>query len=382
MIKRSAVALWSSTCRLLQNWERNFFCSGNFAASPFTSGLKVALVKQSCYCDIYTDPSTRDPKALLASSIHRTGPIGLFINFDTTFIIVHPEADPECRVWEQKLAYESDNNERSQRFPKLREQQAAVAVRAGDVDWSVYDLVIAFENAVPAAVTRKHPTVLWCTLLEHHKMKPYKAYLKQVPEGYDAFLNLRFGPNPQSIGRRPHVIDFPYGLNDVSGLAALYRNETDLRCVMLEDHQDRELLEPLLQDHGFECLPAGESSGLLDLYHQRLSRAAFLLAPRSSRPLGGLASIDAAAMDCLIIGNRFDSWNPFIMLPELQCSREDKAVRIASELAGDDTRYKELLQKQQARLHWFAWVRPLRQIEVLAARSQRKLSISSRALAA
>lgn len=343
---------------------------------PFKSTLRVALVKQSTYCDLYTDPTAQSAAELLASSIHRTGPIGLFVNFITEFIIVHPEPDPECKVWEEKLAYETAGSERAERFPRIRSQQEAGAVRAAEVDWSQFDCVIAIENAVPAAVTKKHPSVVWCTLLEHHRMALYKSYLRSPPVGYDAFLNLRYGPNPRSALRKPHSIDFPYGLNSVGGLRTIYSDVPKVeRQVMLEDHQDFVQLAPLLVKKQLRWKQGGEIAGSLHGYHERLASSQILLAPRSNRPLGGLAALDAAALDCLIIGRRADLWNPYIILPELDISNLRLAVDLAAELVVDRPRYDALLAQQSARLNWFGWVRPLSQLAKLAERIPRNLSI-------
>lgn len=355
--KKLGVNLWSRACGLMEGFEHIPENTPDILAS-----WKIALVKQSTYCDLYTLPGS-DPKELLASSIHRTGPIGLFLKFDARFIIVHPEPDPECRVWEEKLAYETPGSERAERFPKLRAQQAEVAVSVRDVDWSQFDIVIAIENAVPASITEKYPSVFWCTQLEHHKLKPYRHYLRHKPHGYDAFLHHRYGPNPGSIFKKPHVVEFPYGLNFVGGLREIYLDVRQMpRRVMLEDHQDFSILAPLLQQQKINFYQGGEPSGSLQAYHRRLAASRILLAPNSSRPLGGLAAIDAAAMDCLIIGNRAQMWNPFIVLPELDCREPRQAVRLAAELLDDSDRYDALIAKQSSRINWFGWVRPLRQI--------------------
>ena len=242
---------------------------------PFKSTLRVAVVKQSTYCDLYTDPFAKSAADLLASSIHRTGPIGLFINFDTQFIIVHPEPEAECRVWEEKLAYEVKGSDRAERFPKLRKQQAAVSVSARDVDWSQFDLVIAIENAVPSTIAQQYPSVLWCTQLEHHRLAPYQKYLRRAPAGYDAFLHHRYGPNLGSILHKSHVVDFPYGLNSVGGLSSIYSEiPKEKRQVMLEDHQDFVQLVPLLIKKKLRWKHGGEIAGS----HQRRGKGGIVRA--------------------------------------------------------------------------------------------------------
>jgi hypothetical protein len=262
-------------------------------------------------------------------------------------------------------------DERGERFPLIRQKQLTVAVAAESVDWSQFDIVVAIENAVPAAVTGRYPSVVWCTMLEHHRMRPYWAYLKKPPIGYDLFLNLRMGPNPVSLFKKPHVIDFPYGLNQVSGLARIYqRDAASARVVMLEDNQDASLLGPMLEDRGLAWRQGGVPGGSLADYHRKLAGCRFLLAPRSRRPLGGLAAMDAAAMDCLVIGRGADCWNPYLILPELDIGDPVRAVERVAALAKDDVEFDRLLEKQRARLAWFGWNRPWAQL--LAARERLK----------
>jgi len=375
-LKQIAMSAWAASCSLLERKESAFLQPEALPECPFAPTLRVALVKQSSYCDLYTDPAAQTAAELLASSIHRTGPIGLFLNFKTQFIIVHPEPAAECRVWEEKLAYETPGSERAERFPKLRAQQESVAVRAAEVDWSEFDVVIAIENAVPSVIAQKHPSVLWCTQLEHHRLAPYKNYLRRPPAGYDAFLQHRYGPNPGSVLRKTHVIDFPYGLNGIGGLRSIYSDvHKKERQVMLEDHQDFAQLAPMLVKKKLRWKQGGEPGGALEAYHRRLASSHILLAPRSNRPLGGLAALDAAALDCLIIGRRADIWNPFIILPELDISNPRVAVNLAADLMADHPRYEALLAQQRARLNWFGWVRPLRQILELVDQLPRELSI-------
>lgn len=343
------------------------------------SSLRVALVKQSSYCDLYADPGAASPYDLLASSWHRTGPIGLFLGCKARFIIVHSEEAPECKVWEEKLVYEQGAGERGERFPRIRKAQALVSVEADTVDWAQFDVVIALENAVPAVVTACYPRVLWCTMLEHHRMRPYRSYLAKAPAGYDVFMNLRMGPNPVSLFRKPHVVDFPYGLNVVRGLAEIYRRDARAaRGVMLEDNQDASVLGPLLAARGIEWTQGGVPGGSLADYHKKLAGCRIFLAPRSSRPLGGLAALDAAAMDCLVIGRGADCWNPYLILPELDIGDPLRAVDRVAALAEDNVEFNCLLEKQRARMAWFGWNRPWAQIAHLVKSIPRELVASSK----
>ena len=66
--------------------------------------MKIALIKQDTYQDLYVGDKNFTPKELLLSSIMRVGPIGLFTICDADFFIVKEDLEyKECRVWEKVL---------------------------------------------------------------------------------------------------------------------------------------------------------------------------------------------------------------------------------------------------------------------------------------
>lgn len=383
-----AISSWSRACSALARFERD-----NFQVRPetetlkpiFNSSLRVALVKQSTYCDLYSDPNATSIEQLILSSWHRTGPLGLFTEFDTTFLIVHPETDSECRVWEEKKGYWKNNpvRERDDRF--RHEVQSKVAVWSHEIDWSRFDLVIAIENAVPSRITQRYPGVLWATLLEHHKMRHYRSYLARAPGGYDAFFNLRYGPNPQSLFRREHVIDWPYNFIKPGALHRVFNAESrgvsanngaaetmpEKFTVLLEDNQKAEVAE------SFSCsgipFAKGCRSTLAD-YFKVLLESSALVFSSATRPLGGLAMLDAASAGLLLIGNPKSLWNPFLVVPELAVHTPGDAVRLAQKLAGNRDFRVEMTLRQSARLQWFGFERPLSQLAALVKDSPRNLT--------
>ena len=374
-VRDSGLAAWSGLCGLLEGREQAFF-AGPSASAPqpsFARSLRVALVKQTTYSDLYSDPSAQTPRELLESSWHRTGPIGLFTLFNARFFIVHPESDPECRVAEEKLKFGVADPVRARDDAQRRSVQEQVAVLAAEVNWSDFDVVIAIENAVPARVTRQHPGVLWATLLEHHRMEQFPHYLRRPPDGYDAFLNLRFGPNPQSIRRRTHVIDWPYNFNVPDGIAALYPAVSRENLSMLEDHQAPGVKAAFT---ALDCRWTGGEVTVQSLrqFVQALVRAKVFCAARPLRPLGGLALIDAVAAGCVVVADRSRIWNPFLVTPETNVQSDVQAAKLAERLMKDEVFYHQVRLEQNRRLAWFCCERPLRQIAALVREIPRLLT--------
>lgn len=374
-LRGCGLASWSAGCGILERRERRFFNSSNPVAGKnvFGKNLRVALVKQTTYSDLYSNPAAGTPRELLESSWHRTGPLGLFTSFTSRFMIVHPEPDAECAVALEKTAYAAIDPLRAADDERRRLAQQAVAVRAGDVDWSEFDVVIAIENSVPARITRRHPGVLWATLLEHHRMARFRDYLRQPPTGYDAFLNLRFGPNPQSVLRRPHVIDWPYNFNAPGGLANLYPEIERESLVMLEDHQD-DVMKGAITTRGCRWTGGTITAVSLRQFVESLARSKVFCAARPSRPLGGLALIDAVAAGCVVIADRSKLWNPFLITPESDVRDASEAAKLASRLLVDDALFQKIQAEQNRRLAWFCLERPLRQLDALIQMCARKLT--------
>jgi len=374
LVRKGGLAAWSATCRTFERFEESQF-SGNSEFQPpksFARSLRVALVKQSTYCDLYSNPSAATARELLESSWHRTGPIGLFLRFDARFIIVRPEPDVECRVAEEKRVYGLSDPGRARTDAERVGKQSAVAVAADSVDWSEFDLVIAIENAVPTRIALMHPKVLWATLLEHHRMLPYAAYLRRPPAGYDAFLNLRYGPNPRSLGRRAHVIDWPYNFNLPRGISDLYPEVARENRVFLEDHQTggiRTALSGMNQD-GADA-PAAQD---LPQFLKSMLRSKVFCAVRPSRPLGGLALIDAVASGCVVLADRSFVWNPFLITRETDVRSVDRAVELTRLLFRDASLFSRIQSEQARRLAWFCHERPLGQFAQLVRSSPRTLS--------
>jgi hypothetical protein len=374
-LSAGGVAAWSAGCRMLAGRERRFFekTDADRRQAVFAPSLRVALVKQTTYSDLYSDPTAVTPRSLLESSWHRTGPLGLFTCFSSRFFIVRPEPDAECRVGNEKHAYGFSDAVRAADDARRQAAQEAVAVGVDEVNWSDFDVVIAIENAVPARVTQQHPRVLWATLLEHHRMAPFRDYLRQPPPGYDAFLNLRFGPNPQSLFRRPHVIDWPYNFNSPQGLADLYPAAQRKNVVVLEDHQD-DAMKRAITGRGYRWSGGEITTQTLRRFVETLTQAKVFCAARPSRPLGGLALIDAVAAGCVVIADRNRLWNPFLITGQSQVSDALDAAKLAARLLVDDELFGKMQSEQICRLAWFCHERPLRQIAALVERCPRVLT--------
>jgi hypothetical protein len=179
--------------------------------------MKIALVKQDVYQDLYVAGRTATPEELLFSSIMRVGPIGLFTRLNADFLIVKEATTPECRAWEHVIPHypaawfrELQTRPFAQtsfpeaRFlePGTRASHADFAVACEDVNWGDYDVVISINFSIPTAIIARYPRVLWCYMVGEANV-----FCDRVHFDYDVCLNQE---TRGVVAAGQGVIDFPY----------------------------------------------------------------------------------------------------------------------------------------------------------------------------
>lgn len=368
---RSVFAGWGLGARLLGLLEKP--CVSRLRE------LRVALVKNRYFFDLYQISNHSDRKSLVASSLKRSGPIGLFTEFDADFYIVDTYPDSDGQLYRERLHQISDSE--FDDYMNLAQRLKEISIGSDEVDWSMYDLVIALDNAVPACVTEKHPEVVWATMLESHRMPSYPKYLKNLPRGYDVFLSQHFGPNPRKLKYRDHVVDWPYGFTKSGAVENLLGRGAVSDGVTLESH-GRHLQEYFVSSLKMPVRVQGghASQGTTIEILEMLLESRYFCAVNPRRPLWGNALVEAASAGCLVIADPNLHWNPYVVLPELRVSSAKQAVGIICKLEECPERQEDLLTRQNQLLDWYAFHRPLSQLESVVSqlgrptRLKRKLS--------
>jgi len=333
------------------------------------SSLRIALVKSSECRELYTKVSPCEAGELLASSTWRSGPFGLFTSLGAEFIIVRPSAAPECSVYQQRDALHPE----TKRLRAIcREMQDRVSVDAMSVDWSKYDVVIAYDDAIPTLLAQRYPGVFWATMHEDHRMASYAKSRKTLPGGYDAFLNLRLGPSPHDMARKKWEIDFSYGFKGSDGFGTVFKNVEKVECVCVEDHHSDNECAVAQRSLGVQ-VARPHATGLMD-YLGKVKTSKVFWIPEPDRPLGGLAALDATALGCVVVANRNRIWNAHTILPELHCTGWGDGIRIVDRLLRDDQYYRSCLQKQADLMNWYNFERPLEQLRKAILSTPRELS--------
>jgi hypothetical protein len=329
--------------------------------------IRVALVKQTTYLDLLSNPRAERVLDVITSSRHRSGPVGLLVDLRADCYVVHAEKDPECQIWREKgqhLAYPD--------WDALHARQLLSATRVSDVDWSLYDVVVAIENAVPERITRRYPTVVWATMVEHHRMRAFAEYTRRPPAGYDFFLNQRFGPTPASLHRPDHVVEWPYVFTRGDTLERLLDGCREDR-VVLEANQSPHMASDLRARLGVQVDICGARS-LID-HLMLLRQARVFYSPASRRPLWGNAAVEAVSAGCVAIGNRHDLWNPAVIPTALHCSGPRSGIHLLERLLADPAAWELSRNAQRQAVDWHCFWRPLAQLRSGAELIPRRLSL-------
>ena len=341
----------------------------------FKRQLRVAFVKQEVYRDLYFKPGPFTAETVFSSE-GRSGPVGLLEpEIDAEFFVVKVDAAPECQVYREKPL----GSVREQAIAKRKRQWDAlssVAVSADSVDWSRFDLVWVMENAVPARITKKFPTVMWATMLEDHSMPCYAKYLRHKPSGYDCFFNQSFGPTPRKFYQRKHVVDWPYAFLRHTSVSSLFKVEREGKLIAYDQHHDTAVIERICKDRGWSCDVRNEGELIPTRgFLEHLARSKIYWAVLPWRPLWGNASAEAASAGCLVLSNPALHWNAFVSTVDTRISSILKAKEVSEYLLNDAKQYQYFMKGQNENVDWFCFNRPLAQVAKLSENISRDLLI-------
>lgn len=180
-------------------------------------GLKIAFVRQDVFLDLYcADPRLAGPE-LVRNSVQRTGPAGLLVDLQADYWILKEDPAPECSIWMEKIANDPNPQPEAYRSQKDRPPRAnfsttfaSHAVKADDVPWENYDLVVSIDISVPFRVISKTRRPLWAYLPGDPGVPTAKRSLREPPGNYNLSLSHGFRRYPVRPNLGPRTIEFPY----------------------------------------------------------------------------------------------------------------------------------------------------------------------------
>ena len=337
--------------------------------------LRICLIKQETFSDLYTQPNLRG-KDLLFSTIHRSGPIGLFGAKFFEFFIVRISNSEESRVW--KYLREDMNGPNEQQIISFKDQkvingkgervtsvpQSKVAISMNEIGWDNYDVIISINFSIDEELVKAHPMLLWCYLLQEPSMRHYKKSMIAPLFSYDLFLNQKF--TYQVEGSKPHQVNFPYNFMNSQSFVDLVRNDSiNRRGILIEIHTVGSLTGEQMQHlekYGEVRFPQEE---LFENVLQKMYKSKYFFSLRGNRlafKIWGNSMIDAVGAGLLAFGNPKEYHNLGLFTPFTSIATVEEFIKKIEYLERNPLKHKRELVLQQKLLNKYCFFNPLRKI--------------------
>lgn len=335
---------------------------------------KIALVKQDVYQDLYCCPPNSSAKEIILSTFMRSGFVGLFTKLNADFFIIKTELDPECNIWQQKCY---DCHQKPVEFyESLKEKHALYSKSASEIDWSIYDIVINLDIAIPSRITKQYPQVVWCYCPGESCMSCYQQSKQKIIDGYDLFISQQFRHFPIIPPVANHELEFPYYLqyygcfNNLIDAELLNIKkegifiEFNWRNVLIDKQKE------ILEKFGTIRCPKGIKNILTDL-----AKSKYFIIGEGTRGLWGNAMIEAIASGCLLLGNPFYVKHKSLFTPDTVVYNFEELIAKLNYFENHEEIYLRELEKQRKLLNYICFYRPLKDLltkaqKVLKSRNQ------------
>ena len=304
--------------------------------------LKIALVKQEVYQDLYVCPVTeKDPGQILFSSMGRVGPIALMSDLNADFYIVKEESNKETRIYQKVIPH--------------------IAVSCYTIDWGQYDIVISINISLPTQLILKYPQTLFAYMIGEANMATGKARF-----GYDATLN------QMARGRISHkcgAIDFPYTFvakDTLEKIMQQYLGRPSARKgIFMEINSTTERPVTRIPDH-FQ--PLADAGYEIILHQQKIADNlkniydAKYFVKMGGRSIRGNSVAEAVSLGTLAIMNRDEVIHHELIIDECNVKTMDEMISLINRLENDPELYRTLQQKQRQVLHTYFFDAPLQSL--------------------
>ena len=358
---------------------------------------RIAFVKQDICEDLYCCPLGSDPRAIIESTMLRTGPAALFSRWNAACQIVTTVEDPECSIWKERaidlkwspLEFFSSYRDA---IPGRDYGQSRYAVDPENVDWSQYDIVIGLDNPVPARITQRFPETVWCYYVREVKAPSYKRSLKTLLSGQDLFLEQSF-PLQRPTKEPGGVVGFPYHLQYVGWMHEMFGGSLDSvrqgvfvdhhTAMVTADHEWQQLGEfgpvvapindPITAILRGQTLPYRRTIDP-DLRTRIMASKYFLITP-GKRGVFGTALVEAVAAGCLAIGSpRNVSGAGGFFEARTTANSVAEAIQLMRYLDDHPEDYVRELERQRALVDWLCYTRPMTTLlnRAIAIRAKKK----------
>ncbi len=349
--------------------------------------LKIALVKQDVYQDLYIGNNDLSPEELLFSSIMRVGPIGLLTDFDCDFYIIKEDYSTECQLWKEILPakrhaflrqlknnsiYNIAHEHSKFLQPGSKMHHGQFSVSHHEIDWEQYNIVISINISIPTKVVTKSPFTLWCYMTGEANHFIDKNYF-----GYD----ISFNQNIRGISEIFNgVIDFPYTFLQKNTLQQIMFNKLNRtpenRGIYAEINTTEE--RPVKSVPTF--YPLTKSGHPIRLHQQRIDKNlteiydAKYFVKVGGRCIRGNSIIEAISTGTLVLMDPNDVYHSQLLPKSCWITSIEEALEKIIYLDKHPDEYNRLLYLQKELLQLFVYDMPLNCLIKAQKQKQKKAS--------
>jgi len=336
--------------------------------------LKIALLKQEVYQDLYVCPVTeKRADAVLFSSMMRVGPIGLVSDLGADFYIVKEEPDSETQIYKKVIPHiawflpmlktKPLNQIPGYEKWELNSTHAngEYAVDGRQIDWGRYDIVISVNVCLPTSVVMKYPQTLFAYMIGEANKATKKVYF-----GYDVTLNQMARG---IVATRCGEVDFPYtfvGPRTLEQIVCSVVGRASKRNgVFVEINsvaKDRDKVPPQflpIQEAGYDIHlhQPNIADNLKTIYDSKY------FVKIGGRKIRGNSIAEAVSLGTLAIMDRSQVIHGELIIDECNVGTTEEVLALMRKLDADDALYQELLQKQRQILDKLFFTDPIRSLE-------------------
>ena len=240
-------------------------------------------------------------------------------------------------------------------------------------DFSKFDWVIAIKDSVPTNVIKQNPEILWTLLFEDHREVNYLKYKIFGSKKYDLSLDTTQGFTPYDILQNSNSVNFPYSFASNSVTTKLKIKRKKKKQILLEIYQPKQLSFKKIKN--FKVLASDSSLKIYD-HLKRLAKTKYFYCPIYKLPRWGNSIIEAAAFDCLIIGNPNCFWNSLLIQKECIAKNHEDGLKIIEKFEKNNKLYVKVLKNQKKIFNLINYYRPLNLISKIIKKdfSHKKIS--------
>lgn len=340
--------------------------------------MKIALVKQDIYPDLYVHSKTGKPEDFLKSTLMRTGPLGLVADYKADFYIIKEQKTKECQTYMRSL-YISDTMKRQlQTLPANQLTESVFSflkplsdkghcdfsINPDEIDWSIYDIVISINVAIPTNIVKKYQNTLWCYMFgEANADNRYPRY------GYDCLLTQNI---TGAVANKPGVIDFPYtflGQNTLENISKkIFKSPLKRNGIFAEINNTTK--RPVTECPCIEKMSTKLKKKLpVYLHNQNIIEnlknltCSKYFVKLEGRGIRGNSVIEAISAGCLVLMNPKDVIHSQLLPEDAWIHNEKEMIDKINFLETHPSEYKKLLAEEKKMVDFFVVKTPIESLK-------------------